>query len=820
MNSARVRSDPRSPRGARVLGLALAAALSLIALARVWGVEPLASADRALYDFATLRVLRPPAGSERVALVLVDDASLEALGERWPLNRGTWARFIARLVEHGPAAVAVDAVFDEPGAQETLELAETVGAVLARPELDTSAPIRELRADLGFRLRALDGDRQLVEAVSAAGVVVLGQYFVLDRGPEGADDADPVALASQPLAEVAPDGVRLRAAARVANIEPLQVAARATGAINIVHDPDGVVRRYPYAVAWGDAAVPSLALATVRAATDDPARRERLTREATATDRATPLIRFPAEGSIPVFRFADLLLDDGRSPAADQGLRGRLVFVGVSPTGLHDSHVRAGGSQVAGALLQAVAADNLLGGALLGSEGLAAWAGFAETALLLLLALGVFWIVPNQATVFLALALALLLHAIMAFALGPRLGLWPGAAAGFAGLPAIAAAEMAGRYVAVQRHRRALLVRQQIAEGVMRSRQHLELIVDSVADAILGVDPAGVVVSANDAAAALFGLARGASSHGPVAALLPGWPGHEGEIARTAAPWECEGVRADGGTFVAEVVTSRIPPQDAAAPLGAAFVSVVRDITARREAESAKERFVAMVSHELRTPVTSIRGALGLVASGRLGEVPPDAARMVEVAHAGSQRLVRLVNDILDVARLDAGALELSPQPLELGAVVADAVAEAQGYAAEHRVALALSPASAPLPVHADRDRLGQVVANLVSNALKFSPEGDRVEVRLEALADRARVSVSDRGPGIPVEARPRIFERFAQAHTTTRRTRGSGLGLGIARSIVELHGGSIGFDTAVGEGTTFWFELPTASAPTEEAPA
>lgn len=803
-----------SPSWSRWLRVGLAVLLSAVALARVWRVEVFAELERALYDFAIVQVIPPAPVSDRVALVFVDDASLDALGERWPLERATWARFIAELARYKPAAVAIDAVFDQAGPRGALDLAESLLQGLEAPEFDASPRARELRSDLAFQLKSLDGDRQLVEAVAQQGRVVLGEYFVLDDegsrpGGGGAPPDEPVPEELDPQDLDPQMATRLHAIQRVGNVEPAAVAARSAGAINILHDPDGVVRRYPYALSWADRRLPSLALATALAATDDSATREALTRAALSRDRATPLLRFPEIDAIPMVRFADVLLDDGRSDALAALLENRLVFVGVSATGLRDSHVRAGGQRIPGVLIQAIAADNLLAGVGLSSEGKAAWVGFFETALLLFAFALWARTLSTQLRVVASGIAGMALHGVLAFSIFPAAGIWLGATPAFAGLLGLIVAELVGRSVALQRQRRALLVRQRVVETVLRSREHIKLIVDNVADAIVSLDADGAIVSANGAARTLFGFDADLPLLGAIGAVLPGWPGSDGHIEHTAAIWECEGVRVDGTPFAAEVVTSRIPPQSEAAPMSASFISVVRDVTARREADSAKQRFVSMVSHELRTPVTSIRGALGLVASGRLGEVAPDAARMVEVAHNGSKRLVRLVNDILDVARIDAGALTVVREPLDLGDAVADAVAESQGFAAEQRVPLLLTPAGAELPVHADRDRVSQVIANLVSNALKFSPEGVAVTVTLERRQHAARVSVADHGPGIPVEARGRIFERFAQAHAITQRTRGTGLGLGIARSIVELHGGSIGFETAVGQGSTFWFELP-----------
>ncbi|MEZ4265109.1 MAG: CHASE2 domain-containing protein [Myxococcota bacterium] len=801
--------ETKTPPWVPWLRFGLALLLVLVSLVRVGRIEVFEDMERALYDFATVHLIPPAPVSGKVALVFVDDASLEAIGERWPLERATWARFIAEMAAFRPSALAIDAVFDQAGPREALDLAEQLMESLDSPEFQDSTPARALSSDLRFRLKALDGDRQLVEAVAQQGGTVLGEYFVLDDGsaPAARYEPPPEGPGPQPLGPSV--ATRLQATQLVGNIEPAEVAARSTGAINILHDPDGVVHRYPYAVGWAESRFPSLALATVRTATADDATREELTRAALDRDRATPLLRFPPQDAIPMLRFADVLLDEGRSDSLGTLLGDRLVFVGVSATGLHDSHVRPGGQRIPGVLLQAIAADNLLTGTSLASEGRAAWIGFIETALLLLAFAYFARFFSAQRSLVGFGVVAMGAHAALSLYVLPLAGYWSGAAPVFVGLFSVTGAELVGRSIALQRQRRELLIRQQVVETILRSREHIKLIVDNVADAILSLDSDGDIVSANGAARSLFGFDSTVPLLGGIGTVLPGWPGTDARIEQTAAIWECEGVRADGTTFAAEVITSRIPPQPEAGPMSASFISVVRDITARREADSAKQRFVSMVSHELRTPVTSIRGALGLVASGRLGDISPDAARMIEVAHNGSQRLVRLVNDILDVARIDAGALSVALQPLELGEAVSDAVAEAQGFAAEHKVPLLLEPAGVDLPVNGDRDRIAQVLANLVSNALKFSPEGVAVTVSLEHRQHVARVSVRDRGPGIPVEARARIFERFAQAHTATQRTRGTGLGLGIARSIVELHGGSIGFETAVGQGTTFWFELP-----------
>jgi signal transduction histidine kinase len=226
--------------------------------------------------------------------------------------------------------------------------------------------------------------------------------------------------------------------------------------------------------------------------------------------------------------------------------------------------------------------------------------------------------------------------------------------------------------------------------------------------------------------------------------------------------------------------------------------------------EQLKDEFISVVSHELRTPLTSIHGALNLLVEGKAGEVPPEARRFLEIAYRNSRRVVRLVNEILDLQKIESGGIGLDARPVELGQLLADAVEANGAYAARFEVRIAFDRPSPPLVVQADPDRLLQVLTNLLCNAARFSPRGETVHVRAERTSGLARVCVSDRGPGIPDAFRARIFERFAQADPSAPRWReGTGLGLSISKAIVERLGGRIGFESEPGRGTTFHFELP-----------
>jgi signal transduction histidine kinase len=230
----------------------------------------------------------------------------------------------------------------------------------------------------------------------------------------------------------------------------------------------------------------------------------------------------------------------------------------------------------------------------------------------------------------------------------------------------------------------------------------------------------------------------------------------------------------------------------------------------QRRVERLKNEFIAVVSHELRTPLTSIHGALSLLATGVAGDLPAQAHQLLEVAYRNSQRLVRLVDDILDLQKIESGAMQFHLRPVELRPLLEQAIEVNQAYAHRLGVELALAETPAAALVYADPDRLMQVLTNLLSNAAKFSPPGQSVRVAGARGSSAIRVTISDCGPGIPEEFKDRIFEKFAQADaSTTREKGGTGLGLSISKAIVERLGGTIGFEARPEGGTDFHFELP-----------
>jgi PAS domain S-box-containing protein len=241
-----------------------------------------------------------------------------------------------------------------------------------------------------------------------------------------------------------------------------------------------------------------------------------------------------------------------------------------------------------------------------------------------------------------------------------------------------------------------------------------------------------------------------------------------------------------------------------------AVIAQGRDVTAQLEAERMKKEFTSTLSHELRTPLTSIIGSLQLINSGVMGEVDKEVGELTLVAERNGQRLLDLINDILDIEKIESGKLALAPEVMPVGELVRESMVLNKAFAERFKVRFESHGDLAERKVHADRKRLLQVMTNLLSNAAKFSPEGEVVEISTEDAGANVRVAVHDRGSGIPEAFRARIFGRFTQADSTaTRQKGGSGLGLAICKRLIELMHGRIGFDARPGGGSTFWFELP-----------
>lgn len=371
----------------------------------------------------------------------------------------------------------------------------------------------------------------------------------------------------------------------------------------------------------------------------------------------------------------------------------------------------------------------------------------------------------------------------------------------------IAATLLIGRTTA--QRRTALVSAKQVAEQE-------KAMFDGAVDGMLLLDARGGIIRANPSVERMFGYSAhdliGRSNMFLMADPFSdqqslAWLARVGRAGADGAGKRQEflGKRANGTTFETEVAISRFGDGE-----DSRFVAAIRDITHRKHAERMKSEFVSTVSHELRTPLTSIGGSLALLAGGAAGKLEERAARLVTIAHSNCERLIRLINDLLDIEKIESGKMSFDMRRLMIGPLVHRTVTANRQFANDHEVSLEIGLPPWPQCVIGDPDRLEQVLTNLVSNAIKYSPPGETVYVTTVQKGGKVRIEVCDRGSGVPEDFRDRIFSKFAMADSSDVRTRGgTGLGLAIVREIAARHGGSAGFVDRSGGGTIFYLELP-----------
>ncbi|NKB55991.1 MAG: hypothetical protein GKS00_06620 [Alphaproteobacteria bacterium] len=267
--------------------------------------------------------------------------------------------------------------------------------------------------------------------------------------------------------------------------------------------------------------------------------------------------------------------------------------------------------------------------------------------------------------------------------------------------------------------------------------------------------------------------------------------------------------------FVRQLITGKwIEGRGIPIEHGEGYVTVYRDITERRRLDRMQREFVSTVSHELRTPLTSIYGSLSLIKNGGSDLSPDNTSQLIDIAHKNCERLVSLINDILDIGKIHDGKMFFRMEPVSISDLIRNTIELNAGFGEQHSVSFEIKGRLPNELVRGDADRLVQVLTNLLSNAAKYSPPGGAVEISAARIGSCIRVSVRDWGPGIPPEFRDKIFDRFARVDSTdARAVQGTGLGLYICKAIMDQHEGVLGFETMADGGTNFYFELPIVSA-------
>ncbi len=383
--------------------------------------------------------------------------------------------------------------------------------------------------------------------------------------------------------------------------------------------------------------------------------------------------------------------------------------------------------------------------------------------------------------------------------------------------------ERTSELINVNRQLQSKLDEQKRTQDALRiSENRFEAILSIADDAIISIDNSQRITLFNQGAEKIFGYTAEEVLGKKLDLLLPTrfTQEHRNHVStfgkssaharRMGERQEIFGCRKDGSEFPAEASISKLD-------LGpeSVYTVILRDITERKQVEKMKDEFVSVVSHELRTPLTSIHGSLGMLTSGLLSTTSEQGKRLLQIATDSTERLVRLINDILDIERIESGKVKMERENCDLRDLINSAINIMQALADKAGVSLSIqnsnsSSNSSSIQLWADPDRIIQTLTNLFSNAIKFSEPGSTVYLMTELQKDQVLVTVQDTGRGIPEDKLESIFERFQQVDSSDSRNHdGTGLGLAICKSIVQQHGGKIWVKSVLGQGSSFYFTLP-----------
>jgi len=359
----------------------------------------------------------------------------------------------------------------------------------------------------------------------------------------------------------------------------------------------------------------------------------------------------------------------------------------------------------------------------------------------------------------------------------------------------------------------------ELAKAAAKEREAAErvrLIIASMPVGLLVIDQNGLIDFLNFTTEQMFGYSSSELVGQPISMLFP--------ASKAGSPEEfMKQMYAKSTGKISELMASRkgereFPVQFTLKELqmaeGPKLLAIILDITERYEIQKLRQAFVAMVSHDLRTPLTSVQGFLSMLHMGAYGDVPEKASKKAIVQEKNIERLISLINDLLDLEKIESGVIQLVLAPTAINSVIQHSVDAVHTLAERNQVKINVLGTESELRITADADRLVQVLTNLLSNAVKYSPAESSVTISAIADSGSIEVRVKDCGPGISAQHREIIFERFQQVESADGIKRsGTGLGLAICKTIVEQHGGSIGVDSEVGTGSEFWFRLPRTAS-------
>ncbi|MFT6551631.1 MAG: PAS domain S-box-containing protein [Zhongshania marina] len=353
-------------------------------------------------------------------------------------------------------------------------------------------------------------------------------------------------------------------------------------------------------------------------------------------------------------------------------------------------------------------------------------------------------------------------------------------------------------------------------------------ILDTIVDGVITISDRGLIETVNPAAEKIFGYKLDELAGKNVSMLMPNPYRAEhdqylnnylstGEKKIIGIGREVTGLRKNGSTFPLELAISEMEVNGQRM-----FTGIVRDISERKETEDQlrsamrrvheqqiKDEFIATVSHELRTPLTSIKASLELIIGGAIDKKSSQADMLINIAHKNSDRLLLLINDILDISKIESEKMQFNRQDIRVKPFLETAIFDNQAYAKKHQVKFVLKQCPDSLYINVDPDRLMQVMSNLMSNAAKFSHHDSIVEISADNINGSVRIAVCDKGRGIPKDFQNRVFDKFTQADTSDKREiNGTGLGLHISKAIVEQHDGTLSFVSTPGKGSEFYIDL------------